>query len=89
MISAVISALSIATIASADTAAPKSGDWVRTSDGFAIGRIQYVDKAKDGAAKDVGVIYDMRIVHIPAETLTAGDKGLVTSLSRADVSKLK
>ena len=53
-----------------------------------IGRIEYLDRTKDGALKDVGVIQDMRMVHIPAETLSNGPNGLVTTLKRSDVSKL-
>jgi hypothetical protein len=67
---------------------PKSGEWVHTTDGAAIGRIEYVDRAKDGAPTDVGVIYGMRIVHIPADSLSGDGKGLVTNLTKAQVAKL-
>lgn len=67
---------------------PKSGKWVRSTDGASIGRIDYVERTKDGAPKDVGVIYDMRIVHIPVDSLSAGPKGYVTSLTKAQVAKL-
>jgi hypothetical protein len=93
---AVISALSISTTLAAQPAptanAPlqvKEGQWVYTTDGAAVGRIDYVDHAKDGAPTYVGVIHDMRLVHIPANTLSAGQKGYVTSLSKADVGKLR
>ena len=93
MCAAVISAISIGTVASAQPAASapqvKSGAWVRTSDGAPIGRIEYVDKAKDGTPQAVAVIYQMRIVHIPAGSLSAQDKGFVTSLTKADVNKLQ
>src|ERR1700756_2472815 len=61
---ALISALSLSTIAAAQPApaAPplgkvKSGERVYTSDGAAIGHVEYVDRAKDGSLKDVGMIY--------------------------------
>lgn len=92
---ALMTALSISTIAAAETApgaAPttkvKSGERVYTSDGAAIGRIEYVERAKDGTLKDVGVIHDMHMVHIPGDSLSDGPNGVVTSLKRADVNKL-
>ena len=36
----------------------------------------------------VSIIYDQHFIHIPASTLSSGDKGLVTSLTRKDVAKL-
>ena len=94
--SAVISALAISTAAAAQDApaataplAVKAGEWVRTSDGYPIGRVEYVDRAKDGAVTGAALIYEMRIVHIPAASLSAGPKGYVTSLKRADLGKLK
>jgi hypothetical protein len=92
---AVLTALSISTAAlaqSAPAAQPspvKAGQWVRSSDGAMIGRIEYLDKGSDGAVKDAAVIYEMRMVHIPGDSLSAGDKGVVTSLTKADVRKLK
>jgi hypothetical protein len=66
----------------------QTGQRVYSSDGAVVGRIEYVERTKDGALKDVGVIQDMRMVHIPAETLSNGPNGLVTTLKRSDVSKL-
>jgi hypothetical protein len=66
----------------------QAGERVYSSDGAVIGRIEYLDRTKDGALKDVGVIQDMRMVHIPAETLSTGPNGVVTTLKRSDVSKL-
>jgi hypothetical protein len=90
-----MTALSISTVAAAQTApaaaAPtkvKSGERVYTSDGAVVGRIEYVERAKDGSLKDVGVIHDMRMVHIPADSLSDGPNGVVTSLKRAEVNKL-
>jgi hypothetical protein len=90
---ALISALSVSTIAAAQSApaaapSPKAGERIYSSDGAVIGRIEYVDKGKDGIPKDVAVVYEMRMVHIPADSLSAGSDGVVTSLKRSDVSKL-
>ena len=92
---ALMSALSISTIAAAQpapgAAAPakvKSGERVYSSDGASIGRVEYVDRAKDGTPTDIGVIYDMRMVHIPADSLSDGPNGVVTSLKRAEIGKL-
>ena len=94
--SALVAALAISTAAmaqTATTAAPagkvKSGEALYSSDGAMLGRIDYVQKGKDGAPEYVGVIYEMKMVHIPAGSLSDGQKGVVTSLSRADVRKLK
>jgi hypothetical protein len=92
---AVICGLAISTSAAAQTSQTataslqvKPGALIRTADGAAIGRVQYVERAQDGALKDVGVIHDMRIVHIPADSLSASDKGYVTTLTKAQVAKL-
>jgi hypothetical protein len=91
---ALAAALSLSAVAAAQTApgAPspkvKSGERIYFSDGAVVGRVEYVDKGKDGALKDVAVIYDMRMLHIPADSLSAGPNGVVTSLKRSDVDKL-
>jgi hypothetical protein len=88
---AIISVLSISAAASAQTAPVqvKAGEVIRYSTGGMVGRVEYLDKAKDGSLQGVAVIYDnSRMVHIPASTLSAGQKGYVTSLSKAEVAKL-
>jgi hypothetical protein len=88
---ALVSALSISTIAAAQSApatSPKAGERIYSSDGAVIGRVEYVDKGKDGIPKDVAVIYGMRMVHIPVDSLSTGPNGVMTSLKRSDVSKL-
>jgi hypothetical protein len=75
----------------APAAAPatiKNGEWIYSADGSAIGRVDHIQKGKDGAST-AAVIYQMRMVYIPLESLTAGPKGYVTSLKRSEVSKLK
>jgi hypothetical protein len=93
---AVISAFSISTAALAQTEtapaaplAPKTGELIRSSDGASIGRIDTVYKSKDGAVQAVGVIYDMRVVHIPVDSLSAAPNGFKTSLTKHDVAKLR
>jgi hypothetical protein len=76
------------TDATAPAAKVKSGEMIYFSDGASLGRVDYV-QSKDGAPQYVGVIRDMRMVRIPAETLSAGPKGLVTSLTKADLAKQK
>lgn len=92
---ALIAALSVSAAAMAQPAPGASpplkvgrGEMVYSSDGAALGRIEYVEKRKDGALQDVAVIRDMRMVHFRAEDLSTGPKGLMTSLSKADVDKL-
>jgi hypothetical protein len=91
---ALVSALAISTSALAQSAAapspPKiqSGARISSSDGAVIGRVEYVDRAKDGSLKDVGVIYEMRMVHIPGDSLSTGPDGVVTNLKRSEISKL-
>lgn len=75
--------------ASAPAAAPvlKAGQMVRTADGQTIGRVDDV-QTNAGQPVSVSIIYDQRFIHVPSSTLSAGSKGLVTSLSRKDVSLL-
>ena len=61
---------------------------IHSSDGAWVGPINYVEKAKDGSPLYVGIIRDGRMLHIPADTLSAGPKGLMTSLKISDVDKL-
>jgi hypothetical protein len=93
---ALISTLSVSTIAAAQDPAPaassseiKRNAWIFSSDSKRIGRIDYIGKGKDGTPSYAAVIYDSRIVHIPLSTLSPKDKGYTTTLSVADVSKLK
>lgn len=58
---------------------PKVGEVLRDAAGRRIGNIEGV-RADQGV---VTVIIDMRLVRIPLSTLSKGDKGLVTSLSRS------
>jgi hypothetical protein len=64
----------------------KKGTIVYTADGRRVGRVDRV-RDENGAAT-VGIIYDGRFVNIPVSTLRASDKGLTTSLGKADLKKL-
>jgi len=88
--SAMLSAASLSSVALAQAAAPviKNGMTVTTSDGKRIGRVYDVDKARDGSLS-VAIIRDAKIIRIAVSTLTAADKGLVTSLTSEQLSKLR
>ena len=87
---ALFSAASLATGAHAEATGPiKTGVFVSTSDGKRIGRVYDIEKAADGSAQSISIIVDNRIIHIAASTLTPSDKGLTTSLTNADIKKLR
>jgi len=75
--------------AAAAPAAIKAGALLVTADGARLGRIERVSAAADGSPERVSVIYNSRFVQIPASTLTASGRGFVTSLTKAEVRKLK
>ena len=70
-------------------AAVKAGVFLKSSDGKRVGRIERIVTAKDGTPLSAGVIFDSRFVYVPLSTISSSDAGVVTSLSRAEVSKLK
>lgn len=77
------------TVASTSADAIKAGAVVTTSDGRRLGRIERVENSADGQPATVKLIYDSRFVSIPTSTISAAGKGLVTSLTKAEVRKLK
>ena len=87
---AVASALSLATPVFAQSApeaaaAPKSGAKIFSSDGKLIGRIDRINKNKDGTPTTAAIIYQSRFIYIPVSTLSADEKGYASSLSRAEI----
>lgn len=60
----------------------KGGEMVWSADGRRIGR---VDRVRGSA---VAVVSDMQMVYIPIATLTVSERGLVSSLSRKEISRL-
>ena len=85
---AMLSTLAVpaALMAQAATLVAKPGMLVTSSDGKRIGRIYDVEKS-GGAVSTIVIIRDSQLLRIPASTLTAADKGLVTSMSNADLKK--
>lgn len=96
---ALFSALAFVAPVSAQEAAPaaapapavavKAGSLLKTSDGKRVGRIERVIAGKDGTPVSASVIFDSRFVYVPYSTISATDAGVVTSLSYAEVRKLK
>ena len=87
---ALIAAASLSTGVLAETVGNiKTGQFINTSDGKRVGRVYDITKAADGSAQSVSVIVDNKIIHIQASTLTPSDKGLTTSLTNADIKKLR
>lgn len=70
--------------AAAATTAPeiKSGEMVWSAEGRRIGR---VDRVRGDA---VVVIRDMKMISIPIASLTASERGLVTTLTNKEISRL-
>lgn len=86
---AVALSLAVPTIAiAADAPIIKERALVKTVDGRKVGFIDRVLKNAAGEATGVQIIYGSRFVVIPADTLAAAEKGLVTSLTAKDVNKL-
>lgn len=95
--------LAAALIATAPVAAPafaqdaaasapvlRSGSMLLSSDGRRIGKITRIVESADGTPLSAAVIYDSRFVYVPVSTISAGEgKTVTTSLSRAEVSKLR
>jgi hypothetical protein len=79
--------LSAAAVA-ADAPVIKERALVKTADGRKVGFIDRVLKDSAGAPTGVQIIYNGHFVVIPADTLSAADKGLVTSLNAKDVNRL-
>jgi len=60
----------------------KVGNMVFSADGRRIGRIDFI---RDN---EVGIIYNGRFIKIPVSTLSSAEKGVATTLTRAEVGKL-
>ena len=75
--------LAAAAPALADTAGIHEGQVVRDANNVRLGTVDRV------SADGVRIIFGARIVTIPAATVTAADGKTSTSLTRAEVAKLK
>ena len=88
---AVASVLAISGVASAQgQAAPlevKRGTSIYSSDGKRIGNVYDVREGPDGTPTTALVIYRSKMRYVPISSLSAGERGLVTSLSLAEVTK--
>jgi hypothetical protein len=67
----------------------KLGKFVTTADGLRVGRIDRIQADKDGKPASVAIIYQSRFVFVPVSTLSAQERGYVTSLTRKDVATMK
>ena len=67
----------------ASASAAKAGQVIRDANNLKIGRVERVEK--DGSVK---VIYQSRMILIPANTLTVADGKVQTSLTRKEIGKL-
>ncbi|PNP99868.1 MULTISPECIES: hypothetical protein [Sphingobium] len=86
---ALAAALSLSSpAATQDAPVIKARTMVKTADGVRVGFIDRVNANAEGAPTSVQIIYKGRFVSIPAATLSNGEKGLVTSLTAADLNKL-
>jgi len=80
--------------AAAQTAAPavtvKEGKLLKSSDGRRLGRIDQLDKAKDGTLTTAELFSSSGILYIPVSTISSSDgTNFVTSLSYAEIMKGK
>jgi len=94
---AVLTVAASATVAHAEDAvtapAPavlelKAGKSLFTASGARVGKIDRVVTNAAGETVGVSVIYNAQFVTVPAATLTAGEKGVVTSLDKKALNKL-
>jgi hypothetical protein len=88
----VASALSVAAPVFAQAAAEpaaaapvKLGALVVDSEGRRIGRVERVNKDKDGTPTTVSIISGSKFVYVPVSSLTQGEKSYATSLARAEI----
>lgn len=83
-----LAALGLAAPALAEIPALDRNESIFSAEGTKIGKIDRVMTASDGAVSAVRIIYRGKFIAIPATTLTAGEKGVTTSLSNAELKKL-
>ena len=91
-----VASLSVAPIAALAETPPvsapvvKVGKMLSSSDGRRLGRIDQLNKAKDGTPETAELFSDMGILYVPVSSISAsGDSKLVTSLTYAEVTKRK
>jgi hypothetical protein len=68
----------------------KEGKLLKSSDGRRLGRIDQLDKAKDGTLTTAELFSSSGILYVPVSTISSPDgTNFVTSLSYAEVMKGK
>jgi hypothetical protein len=88
LVSAATLALTLVGAAHAQTTDIKKYATLVDSNGSKIAQIDRVNTGAGGAVESVSVIYNMKYVTIPANTLSSKDGKVVTSLTKAQVSEL-
>lgn len=83
-----LAALGLTAPAFAQAPAVDRNETIYSADGTKIGKVDRVLTAADGAVSAVRIIYRGKFIAIPATTLSAGEKGVTTSLSNAELKKL-
>ncbi|AJR25442.1 MULTISPECIES: PRC-barrel domain-containing protein [Sphingobium] len=83
-----LAALGLTAPAFAQAPAVDRNETIYSADGTKIGKVDRVLTAADGAVSAIRVIYRGKFIAIPAATLSAGEKGVTTSLSNAELKKL-
>jgi hypothetical protein len=87
---AIVSSLGLSGAALAqDPLTVKNGMLVTSADGKKLGRVYEVKKGADGAPTAIVVINDAKMATLAIGTLTKADNGVTTSLTAAEVRKLK
>ena len=81
-------AMAAPAIAADAPAGLKNDALIKSSDGRLLGRVDRVTK-KDGVPVTASVIVNGRFVKLPAATISEAGGALVTSLTWAEVSKMK
>ncbi len=67
----------------------KVGTALYSSDSKRIGRVERIVADRAGTPGWATVIFNSRFVSVPVSTLSPSDKGFVSTLSKAEVSRLK
>lgn len=83
-----LAALSLAAPALAETPAIERNAAIYSAEGTKLGKVDRVITQADGSTSAVRLIYRGKFIAIPTATLSTGDKGLMTSLSNAELKKL-
>ncbi|KQM97507.1 hypothetical protein ASE85_14615 [Sphingobium sp. Leaf26] len=81
-ISAAAHAADPSPVADAATPVAKVGDLIFSADGRRVGRVDRI------RGNSVAVIIEMKMIYIPFDKLSAGDRGVVSSLTLKEIKHL-